>query len=341
MINQSQWSSENNASATKSDDDINLLDYFFILWKRKWLIVCVFAGIVAVSIIVNLLLKPTYESESLLKIGAYKNAAIESTNDLRAIMYNPLTLKQLNDQLNLQSKIAAIANIFDIDTKKVKEKDGDSSYLQIKGRANTAEKAQTIVIAIQKLLLDRHKILLKEALEKFNFEIEQLNREKQNTEFQIKQKQQELINIENDIKFYSNEIKKRDNVKSEAQGRIAESYINLLASAKNKKDAYIIGIESLKQEVKNYDIKFQNKEFEKKYQTWPTSVEISANLPEDKIAPARRKNVIFSAVLAGFLGVFFAFAFEFASQHKSKFKQMQQIKNANNSQVPPSAAGLL
>ena len=155
-------------------------------------------------------------------------------------------------------------------------------------------------------------------------------------EFLIKQRQEELAHVDSDIKYYESEIKKRDHASSEAQGRIVESYINLLAGAKANKDAKLIEIENLKQALINFDAKFQQKDFEKKYQTKPTTIEINASLPQTKIAPNRKQNITLATILAIFLAVLYAFITEFTTQHKSEFKNItKNTEKPRNQPVPP------
>ncbi len=297
--------------------------------------IVIFSFIIIIAVVVSLLITPTFESEALIQIGTYQNNPIESTNDLNAVMYSEPILEQLNKILGLNSVPAILTGVFDITQKKSDEKDGVSNYLQIKGRGETPEKAKTVVVAVRELIIARHNKLFDEALNKFNLEVELIKRDQQLTETTVKQKELALARTEKDINYYEGEIQKRADADSEGQGRIVESYINLLATAKTQKETRVIEIENLKQELENFDFKFQEKAFERKYQTKPTTVEISASLPQTKIAPDRRKNVIISAVLAAFLAVLYAFAAEFVSQHKSEFKNSKKKEDEIHDQPTP------
>ena len=297
----------------RANEEVSLLNYVLILWKRKLTIIVIVAIIGLISVVANLLMKQTFESEALLKIGIYQGNPIESIEDLNQIIYSVPELEQLGKTLGLKGDPKKLGGIFNIIDK--------NKFVHITGRSDTPEKAKAVVVAVQDLIIERHKKVFAVALAKFKLEIEQISREKQATEIQLNYKQNGLAKFNTDIKYYENEIKKRDQAVSDGQGRIVESYINLLASAKTQREARLIEIENLKQALVNFDVKFQQKDFESKYHTMATAIEIKANLPQTKIAPDRKKNVLIAMVLAAFLAILYALSAEFISQHKSEFKQ--------------------
>ena len=84
---------------------------------------------------------------------------------------------------------------------------------------------------------------------------------------------------------------------SEAQGGIAQSYINLLDKAKEQKAL---------------------KEYEKAYQTILTTIDSPASLPEFPIAPRPLLNIIIAGILGLFIGIFWAFAAEYFTKEKNQ-----------------------
>ena len=242
-------------------------------------------------------------------------------------MYSDPMLEQIQKQLQFLDAIdsSALLSLIDITKGKVTATDGFSNYIQIKGRSNTPENAKALVTAVCDAIITRHDKLFAEALEKFNFEIKLIGREKESVEFLINQKQKELTRIDADVKHYEDEIKKREKVESEAQGRIVESYISLLAVSKNDKENRIIELENLKHSLENFDVRFQQKDFEKKYQTKSSNIEVSANLQKNPIAPDRKKNIALGAVFAAFIAIFYAFVAEFIQQHKAEFKKIKSV----------------
>jgi capsular polysaccharide biosynthesis protein len=308
-------------------DEVSLLNYVLILWKRRWSIIIIVAIIVLISVIVNILMKQTFESEALLKIGTYQSNPLESIEDLNRIMNSEPSLEQLGKILGWNNDPKSLSGIFNITDKVAEKNEAKSKFLQIKGRSDTPEKAKAVTEAVQNLIIARNQKLFEVALAKFKLEIEQIKREKQATEVQLNYKQKELARFDVDVKYYENEIKKRDKAVSEGQGRIVESYINLWASAKTQREDHLIEIENLKQALLNFDIKFQQKDFESKYQTMATAVEINASLPQTKIAPNRKQNVLISSVLAAFLAILYALIAEFVEQHKADFKSKNNKKN--------------
>ena len=83
--------------AHQQTDEINLIEYALVLWKRKWSMIAIIGVIVSVVIVMNFLVKPTFESQALLQIGIYQNGQIEPINDLQVILYSESSLTKLID----------------------------------------------------------------------------------------------------------------------------------------------------------------------------------------------------------------------------------------------------
>lgn len=299
------------------ETEVNLMDYFFIIWKRKISVLSIFCVIVAGAAVVNLLLPKTYQAEALVKVGVYKNTAIRTFADIKAIFAAPAVLEQIGRKLSLPAE-AKVSGLFSIEQFTLNKE--NASFLTVKGRGDTPEKSLETTTAIIDTLLQQHQMIFNTMNKSFDMEIELIKRDQAKTEQDIKVKQQEISRINNDIDSYQKEIIKRSDIQSSGQGRIVESYINLLAGAKNQKESRTIELTGLKQKLTNFDALFLQKEFERTFQTKMTSIEVPPILPQNRIAPKRTQNVLISAILALFIGILYAFAAEFVAKYRSELQ---------------------
>ncbi|MBU4369992.1 hypothetical protein KKG58_04535 [Patescibacteria group bacterium] len=314
------------------DDEIDLKDYINVLIKRKWGILSIFAVVVIIAVVISLLLPLTFQASNLVKVGQIKGSSLQSHADIQSVFNRGTVLKQIKTKLQQPlelpetTSIESIAGMFDI---KESLGDGKSGFIEINGRSDTPEKAVEVVDAVTDVLLTYHQNIFAEAEKMFDMEVETIKKSKTKTEQDINQiktldilkTEQEIKRLEQDIQGYEKEITKRDNIQSEGQGRIIESYINLLASVKDQKEAkerqiidFKDNIRNLEQQLVSLDQSIQQKDYEKAYQTKPTKIEVQAIPPETRIAPKRKQNVMIAGILGLFIGVFYAFGAEYFSK---------------------------
>ena len=295
-----------------SEDEIDLRDYINVLIKRKWAVITIFFIAVIAAVVISLLISPVYEAISLVKIGKIKGVNIETPAETQEIFARRTILKQIATKLNLPEdmNIETVAGIFTIEP-------AADSLLKIKGKAETPEKSVEITNAVADVLIERHKKIFTEAEEMINLEMENIVKNKEKINKDIENTKEDIIRLEQDIKKYEQEIAKRDNAQSDAQGRITESYINLLATVKNQKESKEAQILNLEQSLVNLDQLLKQKEYEMSYQTKTTEIEIPATPPETRISPKRKQMVMIAGILGLFVGVLYAFGAEYFSKEKA------------------------
>ena len=318
------------------EDEIDLRDYINVLLKRKWQIAIIFGVAVVLAGIISFVMPLTFEASNLVEVGSIKKIQLQNINDIKSVFRRETVLQQIRTKLQEPLELAettttgAIAEMFDI---KEEENNGDGSiFIEIVGRAQTPEKAVKVVDAVTDILLTYHGNIFVEAEKTFNAELETITKSKEKTQEDINQiktldipkTKEEIKRLEQDIQEYEREIVKRGNIQSEGQGRIIESYINLLANIKNQKESkekQIINFENevrgLEQQLVGLDQSIQTKEYERVYETKPTEVEVPATPPETRIAPKRKQNVIIAGILGIFIGVLYAFGAEYFSKEKA------------------------
>jgi len=302
------------------DDEIDLRDYINVIIKRKWSILSIFAVAVIASVVISLFLPLTFQASNLIEVGKIKGSSLQSYSDIKSVFKRESILKEIKTNLQQPldlsetTSVESIAGIFDI---KESLGDGESGFIEIHGRANTPEKAVIVVNAITDMLLTYHQNMFTQAEKMFNTEVENIVKSKGKTEKDIEKTNNTIVRLDQDIKNYEQEISKRDNIQSEGQGRIAESYINLLAEVKNQKETKESQLLNLEQKLISLDYSLQEKEYEKAYETKTSKVEIEAISPETRIAPKRKQNVMIAGILGLFIGIFYAFGAEYFSKEKA------------------------
>ncbi len=312
------------------EDEIDLQDYINVLLKRKWAVLAIFLITAIVAALISLVIPQTFEATNLVEVGKTKNEIIENIADIKTIFERKTVLKEIHEKLGLPKNInfESVAKKFKIE----KNDNATNKFIEIKGWAETPEKAVKVSNVVTQILLNRHEKLFAEAEKMFEAEIEGINKNKEKTQTDIGQiktvdipkTKEEIKRLEQDIQQYEKEIAKRGDIQSEGQGRITESYINLLASVKNQKESkerQIIALENeirnLEQQLISLDQQLQEKEYEKAYQTKATEIEVPATPPETRISPKRKQNVAIAGILGLIIGVLYAFSAEYLSKEKT------------------------
>ena len=305
----------------QQDISLDLFEYIKILWTRKIGVLIVIILFVLAAVIINLLATPTYESRSVVSIGKSNGQKITTLNETQSFFEFYSSLKQIQQKLNYPATmpLSAIKAKFDITNKLASV--FSENFIVIRGRDDSPEKAKAIVIAVEEILLENHKIRLEDAQKNYELEIKKIKNNQSDLEQAIKLGEESLKKIDEDIAWYKNEIFKRSNVQSEGQGRIVESYINQLADIKLQKENKLSSINSSKTALKNIQVAISQIELKNKYDSVPTKIESEPILPQTKIAPERTKNVKIAIILAVFAGILYAFAAEFIIKHKAELKK--------------------
>ena len=302
------------------EDEIDLMDYIRVIWKRKIGIIAVFIiAVLAAGLMSKFVLPEVYETSSLVEIAKIKGENLENPADIIATFKQRAILLEIAEKVGWdkeketdKAKIRGLGNNLKL------EKGEKGNFLKIKAKANTPEEAQKIVSAVNEILISRHKKRFTEAERLVEAEIETIKQDKEKTKKDIEKIQQSLGRISRDIAIYEKEIAKRGNIKSEGQGRIVESYIKLLAQAKDQKEAKEAQILALEQKLVGLEQSIQQKEYEKAYETTMTRVVVPPLLPERPVEPRTMVNVAIAGILGLFIGILWAFGAEYIEKSKER-----------------------
>lgn len=317
FINDQDRISEKDIQVVKQDNReeqevVSLLDYLSVPWKRKWSIIIIVVVIIGLAIVHSLRLPNIYQAELLVDVGTFQGKELETFSEIGAIFGSELVLKQLIKELSLPDDTIPkeFASVFNLDS--------IAKFLKISAKAESPEQAVKIVQTIANTLISRHENIMKEALNSFEKDVEMLGREEKRVADKIIETKQDIIKLEQEIKNYQNEVSKRADVKSEAQGRIAETYIQLLANSRKEKETVQKLIGTLEKQLIDFDQLYQNKKYEMAYGFNLTKVDVPVTLPQKKIGPNRRANVKMAGFVAVFIGLVYAFGVEGLCRYRDK-----------------------
>ncbi len=302
------------------EDEIDLRDYINVLLKRKWQIAIIFGIAVVIAGIISFSMPLTFEASNLVKVGSIKKIQLQNIDDIKSVFRRETVLQQIRTKLQeplglTETTTGTISEMFSI---KEGENDGDQSvFIEIDGRAQTPEEAVEVVNAVTDILLTYHGNIFAGAEKTFDVEMETITKSKEKCQKDIVKITTDIARVNSDILKYETEINQRSSASTEGQGRIAESYINLLAETKDQKENKEAQLLNLEQRLVMLDQEIQVKENERIYETRSTEVEVPAIPPETRIAPNRKQNVIIAGILGIFIGVLYAFAAEYFSKEKA------------------------
>lgn len=296
------------------EDEIDLRDYIEVLWRRKWSIFIIFLISVVVAGVISFIIPPTYQAKNLVELGSIKDKPLQTPSEISAVLKKDVVLDKIKEKLEQPLELSGdinnktVSNMFSVNKL---EENGEAKFIEISGYAQTPENAVLVVKKVTDVLLEYHGLIFEEAEKTYNIELASIENSKEKAKKDIERIQKDITRLEQDITEYTQKIEEREDIQSEGQGRIAESYINLLAEVKDQKDNKEAQLLNLEQKLVNLDQALQQKKYERVYQTKNTQVELEATPPDQKIAPKRKQNVLIAGVLGIFIGIFYAFGVEY------------------------------
>ena len=280
--------------------EINISQIISAILNKKREGLLVFFIVVFVGIGLTFVLPRTYQATEILQLAMVDRKQTETVDALKTLFQSETKLNEIADELGLP--LALVEKNFSIESK------AGGAFVAIKGRGENPEEAMKITKLVSAEILEREEQLYKPVQEKSKSEIITLEENKKSTEQKIAQSEKIIEGLQNDIAFYQREIEKRSEAQSEAQGRIAETYIKLLAETKRSRDVTANELTNLKQQLFVLEENIQQKKFIYSYLSGPARIEISALMPKKSFIPSNIvQNIIYSVVLGIFLAIVWIF----------------------------------
>ncbi|MCK5534916.1 hypothetical protein KAI68_07340 [bacterium] len=252
------------------EEEIDLKDYLNMIKKRWKIILGVFLSSVIVSVIISFSLPKVYEARGMLRMGKVREEYLETGNTVIKIFQTNSILEKVVKKLNLpvtEKEIEGIRGKIIIS--------GSEDILEVKGRGKTPSIALELVDSAGKVILERHQRFFdkrKEILKEYNAGVEN-----------------QLVEMEKDIKNIRDKIKRNEQTDSQAKAYIVQGYVE---SLENSLDRY----NELKEQ-------FYEKNLEESYAAEPTRI-IVVPLKNDKpILPRKKINVLLAAFIGLIVGL--------------------------------------
>lgn len=290
--------------------EINITHIISAISNKKREGILVFCIVCFVGIALTFILPRTYQTTEILRIGIVDGNQIETADALKILFQSEAKLNEIADELGLP--LVRVEKSFSIESK------AEGVFVVIKGRGASPEEAMKITKLVSTKILKQEEQLYKPAQEKFEIEITTLEQDKKSTEQKIAQLEKTIESLQADIAFYQREIAKRVDAQSEDQGRIAATYIKLLAETKKIQDGTANELTDLKQYIFHLEENIQQKKFTYAYLSGPPGIEISALMPKKSFIPVNIvQNIIYSTVLGIFLAIVWVFIRTFHIKHQT------------------------
>lgn len=312
-LNSDQSSSNPDSDTASPESNIKLIDYLAVILKYKILILIIILVTTGATAAVNMFLPQTFEATTLLQIGTIKGAKIASIEDTIQAITSDTFLTKIANLMNLSTKnidVSAIKKMFKL------EKAPKGDLLLITGLGSAPDKAVKTTNVVSAVIIARHQELFQVAEQTFLAEVETIKKEKAEVNNETKLIQAQLKQLEQNKNLYNNEIKLRANAQTDAQGRIVQSYLQLLQDVQNQLMGLTNKLQQKNNQLLEFDLTLQKKNFEKQYETKPTVIISEPLPPQHKIAPKRRQNVILAGIISIFVAIFSAFCVEYYQKNK-------------------------
>jgi len=278
----------------EQEDEINLIDYIRVIWRRKIAILLIFLGILLITLLITLTTPKIYQSSALIipaktsgqNIVLNQEASdqsIENIGTIITVLNQEAMLQELAQKLNLpESSALSLANEF-----KVVQ---NNNFWEVRGMSQTPEQAKKIVDVISNFIINRENAIAS----RFRLDLEAETVLLQN---EVDKNATNIANL--DKKIVASE-----KTTSPAQGYIVASYISTRQNAEFRGD-------ELQKEL--YD-----KQQELNFQIQESKIEIPAVLSLQPISSNKISNLAISAIIGLFVGIFYAFIAEYWQKNKKK-----------------------
>jgi len=265
-----------NENYQKEELEIDLIDYFKVIWRRRWSFLIVFVIVLVLTVVITILTPKTYQSTALVKQGETTKLSVLAINSL---LKQEKIFKELVKKLDWpESATSDLAKKF-----KITEKD---ELIEISATERTPEGAKKIAEVIS------------------NFIVDYQNKRKVDLEFNLKA---ELSLLNEQIKKYEKEINELETkinalskTNSQTQGLIIAIYINAKENLELKKDELARELNQKQQQLNSL--------------TNETKIESPAFLPSSPIKPNKVLNLVIGFILGIFIGLFWIFVTEYFSK---------------------------
>ncbi|UCD84908.1 MAG: hypothetical protein JSU92_01590 [Deltaproteobacteria bacterium] len=277
-----------------------MIDYLGVIWNRKWLIVLgTFACIMAVGII-SWLLPPSYQSELILNIGQVgtvdengelQRIVIEDGNNLKTRLTSEPFLFSIIERNQLELEPKDLKAKAEVVSREAKER--EENMIKFSIRARSPEEVINLINLTAEYIIDQHKKKFDEAMRINLLSQEELEKQIESTEGEIRGMKDTLTQIQ-------------------AHPRVDAPAVILLQANLAEKVESLTKLKGTYRKVQlaNSPIGSEN-----------TKVYDPPIMPKHPISPKILLNIIISAVLGVMMTMILAFFLESTQKIREKVEQ--------------------
>ncbi len=291
-------------------DEIDLMDYIKIIFKRKWLIFAIFILSVIVTGIVSSSLPKVYKIDASLEIGKIEEIVLENPGQTAEKIKGDVYGLSIRKELEISEK--------DYPKIKVNNPD-DTDLITVEIESDENERAKDILERISELILEEHRLIIETKNLFFDKKIELL-------EENVKIVQKDIARIE--TKTFS---LKKEQENLENQIRVLQETLIYeqtpgtqfaLFNTKEKLETKIQEITTSYLEINSLEtslnsIQGQIDLIEMQIESMvATRIIKSSTISEDPVSPRLLLNIALAGILSIFMGTFFAFFKEWWERSK-------------------------
>jgi len=269
------------------NEEVELIDYIRVIFKRKLWIFWIFLMAVLLGLIITLVSPKIYESRAIVELGKLNGSTIEGPEELIEVLKEKPALQEIAQLMGIEKaseqSLGRIKNDLSIKTKI------GTNIIMISAQERSPEKAQETVQATADFIVERH---LNIAHEKNLF-----------LQARINEIENQIKSAEDRSKLLQLKIDQLGQPGSEAEAIALGAYLQ------NQRFA-LESINDLKSDLGELKIKLiENKN---------SYISSSPTLPKRKIKPSLKLNLIVAGLLGIFIGLFWVFLLEWWQINKKK-----------------------
>lgn len=328
------------------EDEIELMDYLNVLWRKKWLIILPTLFCVIAAGVISFLMPPKWEIDAIVQPSKFLVQTGESGFE-ELVFIEP---KQIAGQINGASYNSLIAAELNMDIRSfpsIKAVNlGETNLVRVSIRAQDVKRAKSILYSLfnhlkreldQKADIEikemdtkiKEKEIEKTSIEK---EIEVMKKKLRIVKLRKKEIEDEMSDIKERIKFLEKEqfltLKKEEKSESESLGLLLYSneiqqslmYLNTLNELLNRKkieeeDLYL-EVEKKEKTIKQAENEIENLNERKGRVDYAQLIkEPTSSL--SPVSPKKKLIILFAGILSLMIFTILAFFLEYIKKHKA------------------------
>ena len=321
------------------EDEIDLMDYVKVIFKRKRTILFWFFGLIIIAGVLSFFVLPkVYKIDTALEIGALQGRLIES----------PIQLVGKIDGDVYGIKVREDLNILEAEWPKRKtENPKETNLIRIAIESKETEKSENILKEVNNLILKEHQDIINIEKDLIEKKIITAENKIESTEEDILIVNKKIEPLENDIERINNKIESAEKEKEslgEKVGALQQQFIyeqtpgtqfalfdakEKLANKEDDIENLYLRINSLQRTIEDYNSQVNS--LERTIEDYNSSIDsLEASLAdiretrvvkaptvsEEPVKPNKKLNIAIAGVLGLFIGVFMAFGKEWWEGNK-------------------------